>query len=67
MDETGSCRLLIMLGDGPRCKVLGDNSFSAYLSDATTGNILDSIIIIMKRKEKPARGGRPETHTYANR
>ena len=51
VDETCSCRLLIMLGDGPRCKVLGDNSFSAYLSDATTGNILDSIIIIMKRKE----------------
>ena len=32
VDETGSCRLLIiiMLGDGPRCKVLGDEFFSAY-------------------------------------
>ena len=30
VDETCSCHLLIMLGDGPRCKVLGDNSFSAY-------------------------------------
>ena len=39
-----------MLGDGLRCIVLGDNSFSAYWSDATTGNILDTIIIIMKRK-----------------
>ena len=29
VDETCSCRLLIMFGDGPRCKVLGDNSFSA--------------------------------------
>ena len=27
--ETGSCRLLIMLGDGPRCKELGDKFFSA--------------------------------------
>ena len=53
VDENCSCRLLIMLGDGPRCKVLGDNSFSAYSSDATTGNILDTMIIIMKRKEKP--------------
>ena len=44
---------LIMLGDGPRCKVLGDNSFSAYWSDATTGTILVTITIIMKRKEKP--------------
>ena len=42
-----------MLGNGPRCKVLGDNFFSANWSDATTGNILDTIIIIMKRKEKP--------------
>ena len=42
-----------MLGNGPRCKVFGDNSFSMYWSDATTGNILDSIIIIRKRKEKP--------------
>ena len=33
--------------------MLGDNSFSAYSSDATTGNILDTMIIIMKRKEKP--------------
>ena len=34
--------------------MLGDNSFSAYSSDATTGNILDTVmIIIMKRKEKP--------------
>ena len=53
VDETGSCRLLIMLGDGPRCKVLGDNSFSSYWSDAATGNILVTIIIIMKRKENP--------------
>ena len=30
---------------------LGDNSFSVYWSDATTGNILDTVI--MKRKEKP--------------
>ena len=30
VDETCSCRLLIMLDDGPRCKVSGDNSFSAY-------------------------------------
>ena len=67
VDETCSCRLLIMLGDGPRCKVLGDNSFSAYRSDATTGNILDTIIIIMKRKEKPTGVSTPETHTYANR
>ena len=68
VDETCSCSLLIMLGDGPRCKVLGDNSFSAYWIDATTGNILDTIIIIvMKRKEKPVAGGTPETHTYANR
>ena len=44
-----------MLGDGPRCEVLGDNFFSAYWSDAITGNILDTIIIITKRKEKPAR------------
>ena len=28
---------------------------------------LDTIIIIMKRKEKPTGGGMPETHTYANR
>ena len=41
-----------MLGDGPRCEVLDDNSCSAYWSDATTGTILDTIIIIMKRKEK---------------
>ena len=61
MDEIGSCRLLIMLGDRPRCKVLGDNSFSVYLSDATRRNILDSIIIIEK-KNLPA-GGTPETHT----
>ena len=27
VDETGSCRLLIMLGDGPRCKELGDKFF----------------------------------------
>ena len=27
VDKTCSCRLL---GDGPRSKVLGDNSFSAY-------------------------------------
>ena len=67
VDETCSYRLLIMLGDGPRCKVLGDNSFSAYRSDATTGNILDTIIIIMKRKEKPTGVSTPETHTYANR
>ena len=53
VDETCSCRLLRMLGDGPRCKVLGDNSFSAYWSDATPGNILVTIIIIMKWKEKP--------------
>ena len=33
--------------------MLGDNSFSAYWSDAATGNILVTIIIIMKRKEKP--------------
>ena len=36
---------------------------------ATTGNILDTIIIIMKRKEKknlPA-GSTPETYTYTNR
>ena len=41
-----------MFGGGPRCKVLGDNSFSEYWSDPTTGNILVTIIIIMKRKEK---------------
>ena len=28
VDETGSSRLLIMLGDGLRCKVLGDEFFS---------------------------------------
>ena len=33
--------------------MLGDNSFSAYRSDAITGNILDTVIIITKRKEKP--------------
>ena len=27
--------------------------FSAYGSDATTGNILDTVIIMTKRKEKP--------------
>ena len=48
VDETCNCPLLIMFGDGLRCKVLGDNSFNA-----STGNILDTIIIIMKRKEKP--------------
>ena len=57
-----------MLGGGPRCKVLGDNSFSAYRSDATTGNVLDTIIIIMKRKKEKTTGvGTPETHIYANR
>ena len=40
-----------MLGDGSRC--YKDNSFSSYWSDATTGNISDTIIIIMRRKEKP--------------
>ena len=30
VDETGSGRLLIMLGDGPRCKELGDTCFTAY-------------------------------------
>ena len=45
--------------------MLGDNSFSVYLSDATRRNILDSIIIIEK-KNLPA-GGTPETHIYANR
>ena len=30
-----------MLGDGPRCQVLGDELFSAYWSDASTWNILD--------------------------
>ena len=74
VDETCSCRLLIMLVDGLSCKVLGDSSFSEFCSDATTGNILDTIILIMKKikmkkqtnKQKTA-GGRPETHTYANR
>ena len=46
VDETGSCRLLIMLGDGPRCKVLGDEFFSAYWSDATSWNISDTISLI---------------------
>ena len=40
-----------MLGDGLRCKVLGDNSFSAYWSDATTENTLYTILTIMKRKD----------------
>ena len=61
VDEIGSCRLLLMLGERPRCKVLGDNSFSVYRSDAATGNILVTIIIIIML------GGRPETQTYANR
>ena len=58
VDETCSYRLLIMLGDGPRCKVLGDNSFSAYRSDATTGNILVTIIIIIMKKMKKRPTGR---------
>ena len=36
--------------------MLGDNSFSAYRSDAITGNILDTVIIITKRKEKKTTG-----------
>ena len=46
VDETCSCRLLIMLGDGPRCRVLGDEFFSAYLSDAFTGHVSDTIFLI---------------------
>ena len=43
--------------------MLGDNSFSAYLSDATTGNILDTIIIMMKGQEKPTGRKHPKnTH-----
>ena len=42
VDETGSCSLLIMLGDGPRYKELGEECLSAYFS-ATTGNISDTI------------------------
>ena len=61
VDETCNCRLLIMLGDGSRC--YKDNSFSSYWSDATTGNISVTIIIIMKRKEKPTgRGQARNTH-----
>ena len=45
VDETGSCSLLIMLGDGPRYKELGDECLSAYFS-ATTGNISDTIFFL---------------------
>ena len=38
VNETGNCHLLIILG----CKVLSDKCFSAYSSDATTGNISDT-------------------------
>ena len=57
VDETGSCCILIMLGDGLTCRVLG-TSFFSILSDATTGNIKYFryhflIRIRIKRKEKP--------------
>ena len=41
-----------MLRDGPRCKVLGDEFFSAYWSDASTGNISDTIFE-EEEEEKP--------------
>ena len=44
--ETCSCRLLIMVGDGLRCRVLGDEIFSACLSDAFTGHVSDTIFLI---------------------
>ena len=65
VDETCSCRLVIMLGDGPRCKELGDESFSAYRSDAGKNYFRHHFLIIIKRKEKknlPACGKPEATH-----
>ena len=49
---------------GAKCWV---TIFLGVFSNATRGNILDSIIIIMKRKENLPASGTPKTHTYANR
>ena len=62
MDETGSCRLLIliiMLGDGLRCKELDDKCFSNVLIRCYYRKylryhfliIIMIIIIIMKRRK----------------
>ena len=56
VDETGSCCLLIMLGNGLRCKVFGDEFFSAYSSNDTTVKtkyFRHHFLIIRRRKEKP--------------
>ena len=50
-----------MLGDGPRCRQLGDEFLSAYWSDATTGNISDTIL--EEEEEKLPAGGAPQTCT----
>ena len=58
MDDTGSCCLLIILSNGPRYKVLGDNFFSVYWSSATTWNISDTIFFFFLNW----RIGTPKTH-----
>ena len=75
VDETGSCRLLIMLGDGPRCKKLGDKFFlkvgRMVLQEDGTPMLLQETLKTPfsnntnddeKKKNLPA-GGTPETHT----
>ena len=60
--DTGSCRLLIMLGDGLRCKVVGDDIFSAYwllLQDIFRHHFLSIFVLFCFDKSETYR---PETH-----
>ena len=53
VDEIGSCRSLVMLGDGPGCKVLSDKFFSSVLTRYYYRKYFrHHFLIIIKRKEK---------------
>ena len=51
-----------MLGDGPRCKVLGDELFSAYWSDASAWNISDIFSDNNKKILKTEKPQQPKNH-----
>ena len=55
VDETGSCCLLIRLGNGLKCKVFADEFISAYSSSDTTikTKYFRHHFLIIRRKEKP--------------
>ena len=53
VDEMGSCRLLIMLEEGPRCKVLDAEFFSAVWSDWYIREIFQRSFYNKNIKEKP--------------